>query len=405
MAYIERVDAQLVDNAGNAVEVGLFGGLKTSSSVPQISMTFDRAIDAFHNAVITGSNVEYQYNRSLLRVGQGSTHTTTRHLRYKTAQTIETYFTAAWQGVPTAGNTLIGLYDSYDGVYLGYKDGAFVVGYRNVFGSSSASWDGASVLNPVADVVYVVDMSKYDLTRLFRFRIKFGYLGIGNISYEIFDGYKWEILHTFITDGTLLNRTHVGSAILPMRAETESTLGVAIISGSWNAQTYGLDTGLQDEPFFSNGIRNLAPTTTGAPLIAFRSKKVFGNYPSKIRSRLLTAEFATGSEGLYNMEFYTFPAGTIAGTATWTDIDTHSVLQQSVNITIGNIVGGLGAGKKVFATTLTVGTKSIDSSMADFERLGLVASPGEEFVVVMTEVIPGVGTDITTWSIAFEDLF
>jgi hypothetical protein len=135
MSYIRS--STITDNLGNEAEVGLFGGLKTSTSNTQISLTFDHPIS--DRQLITTGSPAAQYNRSLLKVN-GDTNDTVqskKQLRYKTAQTIQTYFTAGFNGTYTSGETYIGLFDQYDGVFLGYKDGDFVCGYRNVFGSAT----------------------------------------------------------------------------------------------------------------------------------------------------------------------------------------------------------------------------------------------------------------------------
>ena len=391
MSYIKN--SILSDRLGNEVEIGLFGGLKVSNSNPQISHTFDHPLEPTHLTV--SGDVTSQVNRSLLKVATGGSAETTNALRYKTAQTIETYFTAGFNGTFTSGTSIIGLFDVEAGVYLGYKDGAFIVGYRNIY---------ADEVGNVPDTIQVV-IPPVNVNTITRYRIRFGYLGVGDISYEYFANRQWHTLHIFETDNTLTDRTHIGRAILPMRCEVSHT-GCFIYSGSWNAQTYGTDSGLQDEPFFSDGERDIAGDTAGLPLIAFRSATIYGNYPNKIRSRLLTAEFATGSEGLYKIEFYGFPAGTIAGTATWAAVDTDSVLEQSTDIVLADITGGLAAGKKVFSTNLAVPSSGtgVASATLDFDRLGVKAKPGEEFVIVKREIIGGSGDNITTWSIAFQDL-
>jgi len=401
MSYLKN--SKIVDGLGNEVEVGLFGGLKVSNASPQISLTFDHPLSS--RRVKTSGSPQAQFNRSLLKVS-GDTNDVVRTmsaLRYKTAQTIETYFTAGFNGTYTSGTTYIGLYDVYDGVFIGYKDGDFVVGYRNVFGSSTASWDGTNVINPEPDVLQVVS-APVNVDKITRYRIRFGYLGVGNISYEYFDGDKWVLLHTFKTDNNLLDRTHVGSAVLTMKCES-SHAGCFVLSGSWNAQTYGNDTGLQDEPFFSDGERAVAGDVAGLPVVAFRSMKTFGNYPNKVRSRLLNAEFSTGSEGLYKIEMYIFPEGTISGT--WTAIDSGSVLEYNDTVNLVDITGGLAAGRRVFSTNLAVPSSGtgVASVSLDFEKLGVKANPTDEYVIVKRELVGGAGDAITSWSIAYQDLF
>jgi len=415
---------RIEDSLGYEPEVGLFGALKTSNPTTQISHTFVRPLDTvreFSIASATGTgSVAAQYNRSLLKCSSGTTGTaqlqTRTVLRYKTATTIETYFTASFigSGVGVAGHTaLIGLFDDADGVYLGYSGTNFIVGYRNKYLSGYVV--PASSGDP--DVTAVVDMSAYDLTKIHRFRIKFGYLGVGNISFEVFYSNKWQLLHTFTTDGTLSNRTHVGTAILPMRCEVSSTSAdITILSGSWNAQTYDKLAKIQDKPFFTAGFRSVTPATAGGnPIVAFRSKLMFGGYPSKIHSQLLFSEFGTGSEGLYRINLFLYPAGTFidGNPATvgateikgnFVDIDVNSVLETSTDIAKGGSVVLPTVPR--FSTTLAVPSSGsgVASANLDFEKLGMIAAPGTEMLVTMEEIIGGVGTDTTSWSIAYLDL-
>ena len=110
-------DSKLVDGFGNQAEVGLFGALKVSNGLAQISLTFDHPlntdVDVGTAATGTGTTAA-QYNRSLLRVKSGGTGTasvgTKATLRYRPATTIECNFTAAWIGSTGASDeALIGL--------------------------------------------------------------------------------------------------------------------------------------------------------------------------------------------------------------------------------------------------------------------------------------------------------
>ena len=399
MSYIKNVNANLKDTLGNEVEVGLFGGLKVSQSNTQISIVFNKPLNTVKETKVSANGVASQVNRSLLQVGNfigDSFVESIDVLRYKTAQTVENYFTASFSRPALAGEiATIGGYDAEDGVFLGYVGADFVVGYRNVH------HDGTGT---AADVTQVVNMAAYDLTKIYRYRIKFGYLGVGNISYEVYDGSKWNLLHTFITDGTLGDRTHVGTAILPMRCDVTDTVGdLHIHSGSWNAQTYGANNGQQEEPFFSQGTRTVS-TAAGenSPLVAFKSSTSFGGYTNKVKSELVSAEFATGSEGLYRINMYAYPAGTIT-TGTFTDLYTgESSLQ--INTGVTTIPAG---GRIAFSTSLAVPSSGtgVASSSIDFTKLGMRASPGDEFLITKECIIAGGGDDTTTWNIAYIDLF
>jgi hypothetical protein len=396
----------LTDRLNNEVEVGLFGELKTSNPVPQISETFDIPINPNRLKVV--GIAEAQFRRSQLKVSQNSSVTTVSTLVYKTAQTIEAYFTAGFHGSFASGESYIGLFDEYDGVFVGYKNGNFVCGYRNVFASENASWNGSEVVNTTPDVLQEIQ-EPANIETLTRYRIKLGYLGIGNISYEYFNGKEWVLIHLFETDNALFLRTHIGSAILPMRSQVENTEGCFIVSGSWNAQTWGLDQGLQDQVNYSRGSRTITPSTVGVPLVAFRSKGTFGNYPSKIKSRLIKAGFLSLNVGLLSIDFWAYPAGTIAGASTFQDVNANTALQQSTNLIGTDIEGGLASGVLLFSRDFFVSSGQgqqifSDGSDIDFQRLGLIARPKDEFVIAIRQISGTPTSNITTWSIAYEDL-
>ncbi len=394
MSYAEKVKAQIVDVRGNAAEVGVFGSLNVAQPISQISLTFDRPLSAVREVIATGTP-EAQVNRTLLRLQNGDAIETRRVLRYRTAQTIETYFTAIFNGTYDAGSdeTYIGLFDQYDGVFVGYLGDQFVVGYRNVFA------DGGVGNEP--DTIQAVTPPPEVNSKIYRYRVRFGYLGVGDITFEYkISGEDWTLLHTFATDGGLADRTHVGNVILPMTAKVEHTNG-EIRSGSWNARTFGLDAGLQELPFFEDGERTVVGDTTPQPIVAFRSKTSFGGFPSKIRSTLIYSEIATGSEGLYKIEIYRFAPGTLV-TGTWEDIDPDSVLERNSTFTEAASLG-----QKFLTSNLAVPSQGTGVAVGslDYERLGVVAAPGDEFGVYKRELITGGGDDTTSWSIAYADQF
>lgn len=393
-AFAGSSDITISDGVNSGI-VGGFGESKVAFMRPQISQLFSRPLD-LQRDVYVGGTYQAQYNRSLLKVSGDVSGTsfvqTKRNLRYITAQTIEFNFTAAWSKVPSpADYALVGGYDSEDGVYVGYVGENFVVGYRNT--------------NVGADVTAIVDVSNIlTLGNLSRFRIRFGYLGVGNITYEAKLGNTWTVLHTFETDGTMFERTHIGVALLPMRAEVGSTdSSLYILSGSWGGGTYGPEDGFE-KAYFNDGTRLVNPSVgTQLPIVAYRSKANYGGYINRVRSQLIACQFATANEGIYRINFFAYPAGSIL-TGSWSDVDPYSVIE--VNSTSTGVPVG---GTKIFSTLLTVagiGAGNSSSTTYDFERLQLIASPTDEFLITLECVIDSGGTNTETlWSISYKDLF
>lgn len=394
MTYFNK--SIITDSLGNDVEVGLFGALKTATPTDQVSAKFEIPFDTDRGVTLSSTGagtVVSQFNRSLGKVQSNGVGTasvqTKRHLRYKPGSTVECYFTAEFGGASATGDeSFIGLYDNEDGVYAGYDGADFICAYRNT--------------NVGADVKQIVDVSSYTMSNLHRYRIRFGYLGVGNISIEIFNGKAWDLLHLFETDAALSGRTHIGNPTLPVRMEVSSAANdIYISSGSWNAKTYDQNSKLQDKPVPVIGERDVTPTAIGAPIFAVRNKTAFAGYTNKVRSQPLTLTIATGSEGLYSIDVYRAPAGSLV-TGAWVDAKSGvSVIEVNETLTdapIGTIVLSL----PLAVPSSGTGVASVD---VDFEKIGVDLYPGEELLFSKREIISGGGDDITIYSTYFNDLF
>lgn len=388
MSYSEKL--LIADRLGFEAEVGVFGELKTAGFTPQIPIAFDRPINPAQ-LKSTGTPVS-QYHGSLLQLQQGDAVESVESLRYLEGETSEIYFTAQFNGTYSAGTdrTTIGLYDTDDGVYLGFIGSDFVVAYRSIYADGVGS---------EPDTVQVIP-TPANIDRVHRYRIRYGYLGVGNIAFERKLPGDWETLHVFETDGSLAGRTHIGRTAIPLRAECGHA-GAELLSGSWVAGTYGTASSVQESPYFSNGERTVAGDPAGLPLVAFRSKTTNGTRPNYVTSQLLESEFSTGSEGLYAIEIFKFPAGSLV-TGAWSDVSAGSVLEVNTTFTETSA-----AGTKLLGTFLPVPSAGfgVSRSTTDYRTLGIRAHPGEEFGIYKRELISGVGNDLTAWSIAYSDLY
>lgn len=421
------------DAIGNKANVDYFGSLKVSEPYLFIASNFINPLDKvqeFSVASTTGTGtIASQYKRSLLNISAGTTGTavlrTRRVARWYTGTIVECMFSASWvgSGVGVAGHeAIIGLFDDADGMYLGYQGTNFVVGYRSRYVSGFVS----PASSGDADVVAVVDMSAYDLTKLHKFRIIFSEDCIGNITYQIYSGGNWVTIHTFNNDGLLTNRTHIGTNISPMSAEVTSvSADIAIISSSWVTQVHGLNNLFLDKAWFNAGYRTVTPGVLGSggnPIVAYRNLPTFAGYPNKIPIELKYAEFSTASEGLYRVNLFIFPSGTFIngdpGTVGATEIKGNfsaidAIYSPSYTNTPLDFSADIAKGASVvlpsiprFSIAIPVQTSGAGSaaSSVDFSRLGMVASPGLEVLFTLEEIVAGVGTDTCTWSVSYLDL-
>jgi len=408
--------------SGEKVSAGLFGELKAVNPTVDISLIFTRQLDTDQEVVVstsgTGSNTP-QFNRSLLKtatggVGSASVQTLNK-LRYKPGSTIECNFTAAWLGTIAdhgSGNdeAFIGLFMTCSGVYLGYDGADFIVAYRNLYAE-----DGATPgTGGIADVKQIVSMTSYDLTKLHRFRIKFGFLGVGDILFEIKpdNGGDWKLLHRFNTDGSLetssnIPRTHIGCPLTPMRLEVDSPNNgndFSIYTASWSASVWTKDHNRENKPYFNHGSRSVTPSAAGAAFVAFRNPTTFQSYPNAIRSQALSLSFATMSEGLYSITFYKGTIATIAAVATggsgYQTVSSHTPIEYHNDFTVASAVG-----TEVAAILLPVpsGGNGANSSELDLEKLGMYLDPGYAMLIAIKELVAGAGTDTTAWAISWYD--
>ena len=401
----------LTDSLGNNAEIGLFGALKVTEPNAQISSVFNSAIEDrdFIQVNTGGGYLTPRFNRSILKVGTigtgSASMTTTKRLRYRAGATVEANFTCSWTGDYTVANAadtaLVGLYDDSDGVYMGYQGTTFVVGYRNKYADNGVGNE--------PDVTAIIPVT-WDTTKIHRYRIRFAFLGVGNISYEYFDGRSWVLLHTFQTDGTLIDRTHLGAVILPMRISISTIAAntVYMSTGSWSASTYSKDNYLQDHPHYVDFKGTIAPGATEKGIVAFRNNTTFLGFPNQVSAQLLFAEFATASEGLYRVNIYAYPPNGIAvdiPAVSYTDlypnispfqIDDTNVPNTSVTPT----------GQKVFGAFLAVPSSGVGVShtLSDFSKLDMKAYTGDEFLLTLEEVKSGAGTNIFAMSLIYADL-
>lgn len=412
-----KAKSSIRDSFGNTMQVGSFGAAKVIIPTKRIAEFFTNTLntDTRFNVTETGTGtVESQFNGSLLKLstnGIGSSSVETKDLLvYQTGEDIECYFTFGVSAVPTAGSkALIGLFDNDSGVYIGHNGTNWIIGYRNIAVG--------------IDVTQIINATPYnDFRNLHRIRVRFGYLGIGNILFEVKPEGKeaeWAELGIFETDGALQDRTHIGNPTLPIRAEVESTgQDFYLYSGSWRADTWGLPDSIQSIPFTDYGSADV-DTNAGEelPFIGYRNPQTFDGYNNKKTSTLTNLEIATSSEGLYSFKIFKVPLGFIAGG--FTPIDTFSPLERTTTFTgititppadesgISQISNGTTTLniKPKFATFLAVASSGtgVNKLRLDFSIIGLKARPNEEYLVTKECLLAGAGSDITAWTLNYKD--
>ena len=398
----KKVASTLQDRIGNAVEVGAFGELRVAEPIIKIAVTFEYPFDEDNvvDVTTTGTGTAVaQVDGSLCRVRTNGTGTacvlTKDNLRYTAGATAEQNSTVAFVGTPTANTEMLaGLFDDEDGFYLGYKGTDFVCGYRNDGSAGTKDTEVTSGnFNGDFDIATYLSTNR---TNIHRIRIKFGYLGVGNASFEIKpdrENGEWRTVHIFKTDGALSGRTHTGTPILPIKIEVSATGGedVYIESGSWSAITYARPTTAQDRPFHDYGSLSIA---TG-DVVAYRVKTLIGSKMSKVVARLIKATFATGTEGLCRFRFIVNPTSITGGA--WSDVERGSIVE--VNTTFTSYAGGV-TGFTVHVPVPSQGSGNSGEDDVDFSLFGIKGRPGESFVIVKDRLFGSGGDNTTAWAIS-----
>jgi len=390
----------LANEYGDTATITAFGDLRVAVPKKQITLKFNKPLST--DKITTVGTPTSMFNGTILRLQDGDSVQTKDVVVYEAGDAVEVDFTAEWSELGASGDqALIGLYDIYDGIYLGRKDGDFIVGYRNIHAES-----GEGVTTTAPDVVAVILEGDIALDKLYRFKIQYGYLGVANIlvTYKPF-GQKtpYKKLHMFETDGALSQRTHIGNPTLPMRTEVSGATAGELFSGSWSAITYSAsESSIQSDPF-EIGIERVVSVDDGEqlPIAAYRSKTVYNGFPNKTRSLLLSMLAATNSEGWYVIETYLNPIGVVSG-GTWQEAG-ESVIEYNDGVSFAPDISD----KPVLSIQLQVESagKGIGESSRALKDRHIRSNPGDVFVVTKRCITQGGGDDDTILTIEYKDEF
>lgn len=147
---------------------------------------------------------------------------------YHPGAEIYALFTAAFlDGGLTAANQYVGYYDANNGFFIGYTGTSFGVTVRNGASDTTvakASWN-VDTLEGTAGSKFTRNGTPeaINLALLNVFRIRFGWLGVAPVNFEVLspDG-EWVLFHQ-IKQPNLAASPHIQNADLPMRLEIVKT--------------------------------------------------------------------------------------------------------------------------------------------------------------------------------------
>lgn len=386
--------------AGNAPVVGTFGQTIIGYQVRDIAVKWDYQLyDTNYDMLPVDSTGDgsQSFDSGMLVASSASSGTVSlksrKSTRYRPGNGGFAWFT--------------GLMDSGSGsVYAGLEsDNGDKVVIRRINGDVSFGYedsDGEVDYVPASDFNGDVDPVDVVWDNLNIFQIRYGYLGTANIEIFIHRDGKIQLLHRMELAGELTS-PHVRFPQFRMVVYAQN--GGVIKTGSWAAGTFSnvLESRGEDpsaRPVFHRIQREVEPSATPSPIVAYRSKDLYNGFLHAVTAKLLVAKIASNSEGLYEIDFI-FNATTITG-GSWTDINTlSSVIEVNTGVT------GYTGGQSVYGSFLAVpsqGTGTISVS-EDFEKLGVFLNRSESVVVTIREVIGGGGSDQQLLNFSWQELF
>ncbi len=231
---IDVLGASIFGQRNNQVELSF-------NSVPSSGIT----IATSGGATATASNGHTVFALNSVAGGANVTGTSTLTTSYRAGHEVYCMFTAAFNNLsttPTIGQ--IGLWDGNDGFTIGFFTGTFGIaaysgGFPTLVYSNNFNTD---LLNGGSTSKFTRDGAPeaIDLTKSNLFRIRFAWLGSGNIYYEVFspDG-EWVLFHNIRQPNSAFNPS-ITNPNLPVRVRVERASGTAnanIATACWAAGT------------------------------------------------------------------------------------------------------------------------------------------------------------------------
>lgn len=232
-----------------------FGSTRVAQQANQVDVVFSRAAPASLVTVTTsgggaaaqvGGLAQFSTSTAVTAAAKGVSATSTSYIG---GAEVFAYFTAAFT-TPTSAASYqrIGLYDTNNGVFVGYNGTSFQACYRDATVDTCTTKGAWS-----ADQLTGAGGSRFtrngtpeaiDLTKVNVFRIRFGWLGVAPIRWEVLspDG-AWVEFHRVRYPNTATTAS-IDSPDLPMTIDVSKTssdaTNVVMLTGCWAAGTTGV---------------------------------------------------------------------------------------------------------------------------------------------------------------------
>jgi hypothetical protein len=374
--------------------VGVFGEQLAASYHDDISIQFPYGVNTDYDvvAVVTGDGAVAGTGGNLCSVSSttGTAYVESKDfVRNRPGHTARFLMTASFNGT---GEGVIGAFNDDSGIWLKYSGGTITAGYRN---------GGVDTIATKFNGDLGVDGINWDNINIFE--VTYGYLGVAPPMIRVLprDQFQWHVLHTFLTAG-VLNTTHIGTPIIPIRMETSGDM--EILSASWSGGVLGDGSQIGARPFSWSGELTLSGTDIGT-VVTFENMSTFNSKNNAVKVKLLRYEFFVDkpSNGDGTVQFDIIGNPSLTGTPSWTEEETgNSVMRYDT-------VQQYDSGGKPILTEWVGYSGSHNSGAAgghvfDAAQIGAVGRPGEQFAILAQNVN---GSTAVTVRVTFnwEELF
>ena len=392
--------------------IGTYGELWATDVKNDVLVQFQYNIADYDvTSTTSGSgSVAQANNMAVLSTGTTSSSlaeiVSTGKLRYRPGHTAIANFSALWANGGVAGyRQRIGPYNDTDGFYIGYNGTDRVIGFLNggvATEYTSDTWNGA-------------DFSSVDWTQLNVFRIKFGWLGVAPVVFEVMKPgtNEYITLHS-IQLQSVRAEPHVGNPALPIHMDVEDTAGtgttdVIMKTGSWQCGVMGLCATCGNRPFADE--QSVTLTTGGAEqsIVNYQSVSTYQGKINKVRSKLLRYQFHVdppASANDFGTVIFRFRrVQSVGGTPVWTNINANNSVIQYDTAGTYNATGAI-LGLSEYTGYAGGKGSTVPSQSVDADQFGLFLDPGGIYsLTAQCVAVGGADTPTVRISINWVDLF
>jgi hypothetical protein len=365
------------DASRKGPQYSVFGDTITGVKEDEVTVSFQVGVSTFDTittvsggGAVTSVLPQAQIASGIAAVGTAQLQSV-QSVKYRAGREGYSFFTGEF--TTQAGGVLgiadsnqqIGLFDSQNGIYVGFTGVDFCIAKRKeavdtVITRSNFNRDK---LDGTGYSGFTADFSKNNV-----FKVSFGYLGAAPIVYEILrqDG-VWIPFHVIEYPNSSTN-THISNPVLPVTCRVEKTAGttnVMIRTSSWSAGTITGDTSQQisSRPFAFSNTKAISAGVR-ANIFTLKCSTTFGGLTNRIPFQPVF--ISVSADGTKNVDIRVLKNATINGTS-FHSIDANSVV--SYDIAATSVSGG--------TLTFPIKLGKTDSQSINTAEFRMLSLPGE----------------------------